>query len=137
MRWTGIFTSWIGRLWSEHTKGQASIRQRAGPTLLSVVIVANHTLIAFSAVAIPWILLSGSQTVVYQSPRQLQVLLYLESLSFLAALLSGFTRSRSRRSYRHIFFDFEQVRRSPFQAATMVYFMAESKTPNLSFINTY
>ena len=120
MRWTGIFTSWLGRLWSEHAKGQASIRQQAGPTVLSIVIVANHTLIAFSAVAIPWILFAGSQTVVYQSPGQLQILLYLESISFLAALLSGFTRARSGRSYGHISFDFEQVGLSPFQAATII-----------------
>lgn len=108
MRWAGIFTSWIGRLWSEHTKGQASIRQRAGPTVLSLVIVANLALLAFSAVAVPWILLSGSQTVVYQSTGQLQVVLYLESVSSLAALLSGFIRSRSGRSYGHISFDLEQ-----------------------------
>lgn len=121
MRWIGIFTSWLGRLWSEHTKGQASIRQQAGHTVLSVVIVANTALTAFTAVAVPCILFTGSQTVVYQSPKQLQVLLYLESLSFFAALLSGFTRSRSGRSYGPISFDFEQVGLSPFQAATIIH----------------
>ena len=121
LRWTGIFTSWLGRLWSEHAKGQVPIRQQVGPTVLSLVIVANHALIAFSAAAVPWVLLTGSQTVAYQSPRQLQVLLYLESLSFFAAILSGFTRARSGRSYGHISFDFEQVGLSPFQAATIIW----------------
>lgn len=120
MRWTSIFTAAIGNLWSEHTKGHTNIQQRAGTTILCIVIVATHILIAFSAVAVPLVLFTGTQTVVYQSPRQLQALLYLESLSFLSALVSGFTRSRSGRSYGHIFYDFEQVGVSPFQATAII-----------------
>lgn len=120
VRWIAIFLASIDALWSERTKGQATLKQRAGATVLSVVVITANALLAFSAVAVPWVLFTGSQTVVYQSSRQLQVLLYLESLSFLAALLSGFKRSRSGRSYGPIFLDFEQVGLSPFQATTMV-----------------
>lgn len=108
-RWMAVFISRISALWSERTKGHTTIQQRAGATVSSVVVVLTNALIAFSAVAIPWVLFTRGQTVVYQSPGQLQVLLYLESLSFLAALLSGIFRSRSGRSYGHIFLDWEQV----------------------------
>ena len=120
IRWITIFVASIDALWSERTKGQATLGQRVGATVLCIIILTTNVLIAFSAVAVPWVLFTGSQTVVYQSLRQLQVLLYLESLSFLAALLSGFNRSRSGRSYGHIFLDFEQVGLSPFQITTLV-----------------
>ena len=120
LRWVAVFISLINAFWSKRTKGQATLRQRAGPTVLCVVIISANAFVAFSAVAVPWVLFTRSPTVVYQSSRQLQVLLYLESLSFLAALVCGFTRSRSGRSYGPIFLDFEQVGMSPFQAATIV-----------------
>lgn len=56
--------------------------------MLCVVIVFTNALVAFSAIAIPWILFSGSQIVAYQSPKQLQILIYLESMSFLASLVA-------------------------------------------------
>lgn len=108
-RWTAVFVSRISALWSERTRGHATIQQRAGATVSSVVVVFTNALIAFSAVAIPGILLTRAQTVVYQSPRQLQILLYLQSLSFFTALLSGISRSRSGRSYGNVFLDWEQV----------------------------
>ena len=120
IRWTAVFISRISALWSERTKGHASIQQRAGATVSSVVVVFTNSLIAFSAVAIPWVLFTGAQTVIYQTPRQLQVLLYLESLAFLAALFSGVFRSRSGRSCGHIFLDWEHVGVSPFQAVTII-----------------
>lgn len=119
-RWMSIFTSRINDLWSEHTKGHTTVRQRVGATILSVVLVAASALIAFSAVAVPWVLFTGSQVVTYQSPRQLRVLLCLESMSFLANFLNGFNRSRSARSRGPIFLDFEQVGVSPFQIATII-----------------
>ena len=120
LRWTGIFVSMVSAFLRNRSQGQATMRQRAGATAYAVVHVATILLTAFSAVAIPWMLFTRSRTVVYQSPRQLQVLLYLESLSFLAALLSGFTRSRSGRSYGEILYDTVQVGLSPFRAATII-----------------
>lgn len=119
-RWTAAFIMSIFALWSDRTKGHATIQQRAGAATPSVVIVCTNATIAFSALAIPWVLFTGSQTVVYQSSRQLQILLYLESMSFLATLLSGYTRSNSTRSNGHILLDWEQVGVAPFQAATII-----------------
>ena len=64
---------------------------------------------------------SGSQIVTFESPIQLQILLCLESLSFFATLLSGFTKSRAARSHGPIYFDWGgSVGFSPFRAATII-----------------
>ena len=118
-RWTAAFIVRIGVFWTEQT-GLATTQQRVGTTVLCLVGVLTNAVAAFSAVAIPWVLFTRSQTVIYQSPRQLQILLYLESLSFFAGLISGFARSRSGRSYGPIFFDWDQVGVSPFQAETIL-----------------
>lgn len=118
-RWTGAFIYSILSLWSDRTKGHATIQQRAGASIPSVALVLTNALIAFSAIAVPWILFTGSQTVLYQSPR-LQILLYLQSLSFVAAFLTGFTRSRSSKSHGIIFPNWEQVGFAPFQIATII-----------------
>ena len=119
-RWTAAFIYSILSLWSDRTKGHATIQQRAGATIPSVALVTTNALIAFSAVAVPWILFTGSQTVLYQSPMQLQILLYLQSLSFVAAFVSAFTRSRSSKSHGIIFPNWEQVGFEPFQIATII-----------------
>ena len=119
-RWTAAFIYSIFALFSDRTKGQATFQQRAGAAIPSIVIVFSNAIIGFSAVAIPYIAFTGSQTVAYQSLGQLRNLLLLELLSFLAALLSGITRSRSIRTYGHVFLDWEQVGVAPFQAATII-----------------
>ncbi len=120
-RWTGRFIETIFAFGSDRAKGRATIQQRAGTTILCVIVVFANALLAFSTVAVPWILFSGSQIVAYQSPKQLRILIYLESLSFLATLLSGFTRSRSARSHGPILYDWlGSVGFSPFRAVTII-----------------
>ncbi len=120
-RWIGRFIELIFVFGSDRAKGHATTQQRASSIILCVVIVFANVLLASSAIAIPWILFSGSQIVAYQSSKQLRILIYLESLSFLATLLSGFTRSRSARSHGPILYDWsESVGFSPFRAVTII-----------------
>lgn len=119
-RWTASLVYSISAYWSDRETGDATLRLRLGATIASATLVFMNVIIAFSAVAIPWVLSTGSQTVIYQSPRQLQILLHLESLSFLAAFLCGFTRSRSTRNHGSIIHEGQRVGLALFQAATII-----------------
>ena len=119
-RWTAGLVYSISAYWSDRKKGDTTLRRRLGATIVSMTFVSMNVIIAFSAVAIPWILSTGSQTVFYRSPRQLQILLHLESLSFVATFLCGFTRSRSTRNHGSIIHEWQRVGLAPFQAAAII-----------------
>ena len=119
-RWTADLFYTIAAYWGDREKGDATMRVKLGSTIVSLAWLSLTIITAVSIVAIPWVLSTGSPTVVYQSPRQLQILLYLESLSFLAAFICGFTRSRSTRSHGEVMLDWQRVGLIPSKAATII-----------------
>ena len=135
-RWTAAFIYSISALWNERTQGHATLRQRIGATMPAVVIVFTNAIIAFSAVAVPWIMLSGSPAVAYQSGEELRRLLLLETLSFTAALAAGMARSRAAHGNGEVFLNWEQVGLAPFQIITILkvtfWEILGSKAPSFS-----
>ena len=119
-RWTADLFFTIAAYWGDRKKGGSAVRVRLGSTIVSFAWLSLTIITAVSIVAIPWILSTGSPAVVYQSPRQLQTLLYLESLSFFAAIICGFTRSRSTPSHGEVMLDWQRVGLIPSKAATIV-----------------
>lgn len=120
IRWVAALIYSISALSSERTKGHATLQQRIGATIPAMVVVFTNAIIAFSAVAVPWIMLSGAPTVTYQSPGELRRLLLLETLSFVAAFFAGLARSRATRGNAEIFLNWEQVGLAPFQIITIL-----------------
>lgn len=119
-RWTAIFIYAISALWGERTKGHATSQQRIGASVVAILVVFTNLVIAFSAIAVPCILLSGSPTVAYQSPEELRRLLFLGTLSFFAAFSAGLATSRAGRGTGEIFRSYEQVGLVPFQIITIL-----------------
>ena len=118
-KWIAAFIYYIFALGDERSKGHATLQQRIGAAMPAVVIIITNAIIAFSAAAVPWMMLSGSPTVAYQSVEELRRLLLLESLSFVAAFAAGLTRSRAAHGNGEIFLSWEQVGLAPFQAITI------------------
>lgn len=119
-RWTAGYVYIISALWGKRIKGHATLQQRMRATTVSILVVLTNIIIGFSAVAVPWILQSGSPAVVYQSLEEFRRLLLLENLSFFAAFFAGLTRSRAACGKGVIFLNTGQVGLAPFQIITIV-----------------
>ena len=119
-RWAAGYVYIISALWGKRIKGHATLQQRMRATTVSILVVLTNIIIGFSVVAVPWILQSGSPTVVYQSLEEFRRLLLLENLSFFAAFFAGLARSRAACGKGVIFLTTGQVGLVPFQIITIV-----------------
>ena len=120
IRWTANYVHIVSTLWKERNQGPATWRDRIGAATVLLLVIFTNIITAFSSVAVPWILLNGSPTVVYQSLAELRRLLLLETLSFIAAFSAGLARSRAGRGNGTVFLNVVQVGIAPIQIITIL-----------------
>ena len=119
-RWFAAFMYTIESMWGTHEKVPAPISHRIGPTILCFQLVVLALVAALSLVTVPYLLYTGCDFVVFETWSQLRTLLFLQNMSFLANLASGYVRARETNFTCHIFWEVGQVGMIPHQFLTFL-----------------
>lgn len=112
----------IESLWSHRAKGVAPVRQRFRAAVLGLVQAFVYPVLGLTIVVMPWLLISESEIVTYNTRNQLRTLLLLQCASFASELLSGYYRAHQAGFTCQIHVGPRQLGLTPYHMVTFVKF---------------